>query len=409
MLGRVRSSGIRQRVVVSLAVFALSACATVVVAATSANSSAPAGNPPTVQMSSAQPSSTGPVPVESREQQFRIGLDYADTLPWKSDAALGAALDDAVELGAGWIRVDLSWNDIQPDKPDRYEWQRFDRVARAARARGLQVLAVIGYTPAWERQPGCTSGGQVCPPVDPALFAAFAADAAKRYAPMGVHTWEIWNEENASFWLPRPDPAAYAQLLSLTAASMRHADPKAYLVMGGLAAGVTDPKTGYLSAADFLTAVSKLGANKLVDAVADHPYTYPHLLSDVTTFGDSFERISSVKGSLVQILATYGTPNLPIWITEVGAPTVGPGAPEDGRKVTTGTHVTEQRQAEIAADSVGAAAANSHVDALFWFADQDDGKNPVQTWHYYGLRRGDGSKKPAFSAFQHAISAFRDQ
>jgi hypothetical protein len=412
MLCLVRSSGRRQWIWVSLVAFAVSACVTVVLAAT------PGLSPPfttsTVRSASSlgegasatgSPSS-GHTATPRAAERFHIGIAYGDTLPWKSDQDLGEALDDAVDVGAGWIRVDLSWNDIQPDHPDRYEWQRFDRVVEAARQRGLNVLPVIGYTPGWDRDSSC-HGGQSCAPLDAALFAAFASDAVKRYAPMGVHTWEIWNEENGTFWLPRPDPAAYTRLLRLATTSMRAADPTSYLLMGGLAAGATDPKKGYVAATEYLTAVSELGGNKLVDGIAYHPYTYPHLLSDQTAYGDAFERISSVDDSIAHVLGRYGTPDLPVWITEVGAPTVGPGVAENGTTITTGTHVTEQRQAEIAADSITAATANSHVDALFWFADQDNGSDPKETWHYYGLRRGDGSLKPAFHALQTAIAAYR--
>jgi len=343
-------------------------------------------------------------------QRLAFGMSYGDTLTFDTGQQLDRALDDAVALGVTWVRTDLSWEDIQPDSSDKFQWQRFDRVLAAARARGLNVLPTISYTPPWERRPGCT-GGQSCAPVDPAAFAAFAREAAARYAPMGVHVWEIWNEPNIGFWAPQPDPVAYTALLRDTSAAIRSADPKAYLVMGGLAAVPTDPARGYLSQTDFLAAVSNLGANRMVNAIGYHPYNYPNLPSATTSFGTPFQRISDFGGSSLEaVLAEYGTPDMPIWITETGAPTDGPGAAADGRSTPpNSTHVTEAFQAAIATDTVRAAAANPFVYTLFWYTDQDSAPptDPSDRSQFYGLRRYDGTRKPAFAALKDAIAAYQ--
>ncbi|WP_370149465.1 cellulase family glycosylhydrolase [Streptacidiphilus sp. EB129] len=393
----VKLSGIRQRLLMALVAFSVTACATVIAASSSA----------TPKQSAVADAPTAVAPA-TEPRQMRIGIAYGDTLVWMSDKDLAAGLDDAVTLGAHWIRVDLSWEDIQPDSADSYQWPRFDRIVNAARARGLDVLPTLGYTPAWARKAGCDSAA--CAPANPAAFAAFAATAARRYAPQGVHTWEIWNEPNITpFWAPKPDPAGYTQLLRETAQELRSVDPRAYLLMGGLAAVGSNPTTGWMSQTAFLTAVSKLGANHLVDALSYHPYTYPILPSAVTRFGTAYERISSYSDNLVAVLDKYGTPNLPIWITETGAGTNGPGVASDGKTIPPNTtHVTEAFQARIATDTVTATAANSHVTALFWFADRDSG-TPAQKASrslFFGLRRLDGSPKPAFNALREAIAAY---
>jgi polysaccharide biosynthesis protein PslG len=402
-----KDSGGRQRLLAALIAFVVSAGATIIAAVASPPSDA---SPAAVSSASSAAAPSASTAQAGPTRKLRIGVSYGDTLTWKSDEGLAAGLNDAVELGAGWARVDLSWNNIQPSSPERYNWQRFDRVVKAARARGLNVLPVLAYTPAWARQSSC-HGGQSCPPADPALFAAFAKDAAERYAPMGVHAWEIWNEPNLSmFYAPRPDPAGYVRLLRATSTALRQAQPKAVLVMGGLAVATTSKKTGKVSPTDFLTEVSKRGANRLVDAVGYHPYNYPHLPSSTPDSDTPFERISTAKGNLVAVLDRYGTPDLPIWLTETGAPTNGPGTASDGVRITQDTtHVTEAFQAEIAADTVTASAANPHVQAMFWFADQDTG-TPKDTSHrsqFYGLRRHDGTAKPAFAALRQAVTAYQ--
>jgi arabinogalactan endo-1,4-beta-galactosidase len=336
-----------------------------------------------------------------------MGISYGDTLTWKSDAAMAKGLGDAVAVGAKWVRVDLSWNNIQPESQYTYQWERFDRVAKAAKAKGLKVLAVVAYTPKWARVAGCTSG-QNCAPADPDTFATFAKLAAQRYSAMGVHTWEVWNEENISFWRPKPDPAGYTDLLRATSKALRAGDSKAFVVMGGFAITKT-VKGKRMSPLDFLTAVAKLGGTKYVDAIGYHPYNYPTLPSATPGTGTPFETISTVQENLVAVLAKYGTPDVPIWITETGAPTSGPGAVSDGTLTTPDvSHVTEARQAEIATDTVTTSVANPHVGAMFWYTDQDlaVAKDKKGRSMYYGLRRYDGSKKPAYEALKKALTAY---
>lgn len=407
MLGRVPDfNSDRPRIVFALIAFVVAVCSTVA-AATGASYPAAKGDV-------SWPSRTGSATVAVTEagQRLQLGLDFGDTLTWMSDQDLAAGLNDAVALGTRWIRTDLSWADIQPSRGGAYQWWRYDRVINAARARGLTVLPTIGYAPAWAGGSNCRPG-QNCPPANPADFAAFAAAVAKRYAPEGVHTWEIWNEPNISlFWQPGADAAAYTELLRDTSGAIRAVDPKAFLIMGGLAAVKTNKKVRNESATQFLAEVSALGGNKLVQAIGYHPYTYPYLPGASTAFGTTFERISSYKDNLVAVLDRYGTPDMPVWITETGAPTDGPGAASDGKNIPNGTdHVTEARQAQIAADTVAAASANRHVGAVFWFADKDSALSSdiSNSAKFFGLRHLDGTPKPSFAAFKRAVAAYLRQ
>jgi hypothetical protein len=339
--------------------------------------------------------------TKDASMRLRVGIAYGHRLLGLSEKDLGAALDEAVAVGARWVRADLPWGDVQPGSRDAYRWSRFDRIVAAAHERGLTLLPILAYTPLWARPAGCA--GDKCAPADPAAFAAFAAAAAARYAPSGIHTWEIWNEPNSSdFWKPRPDPAAYTTLLRATGRALRHADSSAQVLLGGLAAGHS--QGGSISPAQFLAAVAARGGNRLVDGVGYHPYTYPYLASDRTVWRTPWERI----GDLESVLAAHGTPGMPLWITEYGAPTGGPGPASDGRRGALDgatTHVTEARQAVIAADVVRTAAATPHVRALFWYSDRDLGTDPATRENFFGLRRADGSAKPALAALRRAVAA----
>ncbi|MFJ8634583.1 cellulase family glycosylhydrolase [Streptomyces sp. NPDC093568] len=345
------------------------------------------------------------------DRELRFGLSMGDRLTWMTDAELTKALDDAEELGVGWLRVDLSWRNIQPDTSTQYLWERFDRVVDAADAHGLEVLPTISYTPRWAADPNCGSGSQACPPADNARFAEFARQAAERYAPKGVHSWEIWNEPNIlPFWKTGPDAERYAAMLAATAPAMRSADPEAFLLFGGLAAVETQPSRGYVSHKTFLSEVARLGALKYVDAVSYHPYTYPLLPSTETATGTRYEDIDRTHDSLVATLKKYGEPGMPVWITETGAPTWSTGRAADSPEAQDTQHVTPRLQAEIAADTVPASAAIPSVDVVFWYAYQDGAPEAAATKksQHYGLTYYDGTRKPAFEALRKAIAAYRE-
>jgi hypothetical protein len=328
----------------------------------------------------------------------QFGIAYGDVLPWMTPARLAAALHDAVAVGATWVRLDFSWADVQPNGPTSFHWAGLDRVVSMARSLGLNVLPTLAYTPGWARARSCAS--DKCPPASDAAFARFARAAAARYAGQGVRAWEIWNEENSpGFWAPAPDATRYVALLDATAAAIRSVDPGAFIISGGLTATLT--LKGAVDTRLFLEQMCALGANRVVDAVGYHPYTYPYLATFSGTWATAWNKIAQTPVSIASILAQYGTPDLPVWLTEYGAPSTSStvaGASDTAQ-------VTEARQAQIAASAVSAVVSSTSIGALFWYTDQDlPGSRPVD---HYGLRSADGTAKPAFTALRDAIIAAR--
>lgn len=103
-------------------------------------------------------------------------------------------LDLAADLGGGWVRIDLNWDIAQP-QPGAFDWTVFDAVIDNARARGLQVYATMGYTPAWAstgNRHGDASSNDV---PDSAAYRAFVEAAVARYRDR-VAVFGTWNEPN---------------------------------------------------------------------------------------------------------------------------------------------------------------------------------------------------------------------
>lgn len=321
-----------------------------------------------------------------------FGLDYSDTLPWESDSQLAASLQDAVDLGAKWIRVDLAWEDYQSTSaafaPD---FSRFDRVVDAANTRGLHILATIDFPPVWARESSCSSNSD-CPPTDPSQFADFAATAAAHYTPMGVTTWEIWNEPNIKSWAPQPDPKAYATLLSKTTQAIHGVDSSAFVVLGGLAASRPHPTDPYIAAPDFIRAVAADGGLNGINAVGFHPY--PN--QNVATSG-TLQSIDSTPDNLVSALSQAGVPTMPVWITETGFNITAEAQPSPNPKTV---RSEEAQQAQVAKSLVHVLANTPNVNAMFWFSDQDT----LSANLTYGLRDSAGNRRPAFTALKTAIA-----
>ncbi len=88
---------------------------------------------------------------------------------------------------------------------------------------GLKVDALLTGSPPW----AATADGSP----SPAAFAAFAKAAVDEYWPLGVRTYEIWNEENdVQPWGKAFTPAEYTVLLKATYAAIKGVHPGATVV-----------------------------------------------------------------------------------------------------------------------------------------------------------------------------------
>ena len=312
------------------------------------------------------------------------GIAGGSAIEYTSGKPLTDELNGLQALGARWLRLDITWSDVQASGPTSYNWSWEDPPIKGALARGINIDANIAYTPSWARQPG--TDDDKYPPTDPSTYASFAAATVRRYAPMGVHTWEIWNEENNSgFWKPAPNIAQYAALLQKAYAAIKGADPSATVLLGGLSSlqpGGVDPVT-------FLSGLYASGAGGSFDVVADHPYTFPDMPAD----SSNWAQMASSNPSLLSVMTAHGDGAKKIWVNEYGAPT------RPGR-------VPEPDQANMITQAFQLLRSYPWAGPLFVYSYQDLGTDASTDDDFYGILRYDGSKKPSWLAFQQAASAF---
>jgi len=286
--------------------------------------------------------------------------------------------------GARWVRFDFDWGGAEPE-PGSYDWDRIDRIVRAAQARRLSILATVAYTPAWARPEGTTDK---TPPTDPAAYGRFARAAALRYGPLGVHHWELWNEPNVSeFWEPAPDPAAYAALLKAGAGAIRSADPAATIVSAGLAPAADRSDGAGVSPRTFLRGVYDAGAGPALDAVGVHPYSFP----DPPLTPEPYNTFFTLPETY-QVMVDHGDGAKRIWGTEFGFPT---GASKRA--------VSDEEQADRLREGYDQWRRWSFTGPLFWYSHRDRTNNQASEDNF-GLVTNDGRPKPALAALR-AVTA----
>jgi hypothetical protein len=290
---------------------------------------------------------------------------------WESTSDLAADFDAIKATGATWVRFDFDWSAVQPNGPTTWNWAPIDRGVAAANARGLKVLATLAYTPAWAR-PGGTDNKT--PPTNPNDYATFANAAAARYAPQGVHAWEIWNEpNNPAFWKPNPDVVAYTTLLGAAYPAIHSADTAATVVSGG-----TSPESGTDAPATWVQGIYSNGGRNFFDAVGVHPYAGlpygPAYLASWNTFQQTLD--------VHNVMVSQGDPKL-IWGTEAGAYTG-----------TATNAVSEATQAQFVTQYLqGWANWASFTGPFFYYSLRDRGTDLTYNEDNYGLQHYDHTPK----------------
>jgi hypothetical protein len=307
-----------------------------------------------------------------------------------SPAAIGAQLKALHDTGATLARSDAPWEATEPTAPSgnlhHYNWAFDDTIAGALAANDLTWLPIIDYSAAWAR----SVPGQDHSAPDAAEYAVYAAAVAARYGPGGafwqahpqlpqlpVSTYEIWNEpDNPVFWVPKPDPTAYADLYLRARDAIGAVQPNARVIVGGL----THPAT-FLPA---MLAVAPALRTQL-DGVAIHPY------------GATPEAVLANVSNARATLASLGLGSVPLYVTEFGWTTSPPGA-HDYLNARLRPGYIQQTLTGLGHTNCGLAAAVLYA----WVTPERDPAN-AQDW--FGIHPPGGGNTPDTDAFTAGLRA----
>lgn len=270
------------------------------------------------------------------------------------------------DTGVEWVRAEFHWSRIQPERGGGYDWAAYDAMVERFGAAGIRIHGILTYVP--ESLMGDWAE------VD-REFQRFAAAAVSRYAPRGVHYWEIFNEPNLPGygWLTDRHAARehldlYTLLLARANLAVRENDPQGVVILGGLA---SDDRRG-ISAEETMEAVYGLGARDCFDVFAFHPYGYQN-------------RFPEARARIETIMARGGDAGKPLWFNEYGW--------TDQAEMDMAVNATPQTNPMMAVFAQRHAA-----DALFWFSAKDYSarwRTPA-----FGLADFDLNRRPSFETFR---------
>ncbi len=288
-------------------------------------------------------------------------------------------LDLIAAAGVKFVRMDFSWTAIEKER-GKYDWLEYDTLTANLEKRGLRALYILDYShplyeetvegknPINQQVQKTTASPQRQESV--AAFARWAAAAAKHFAGRKI-VWEIWNEPNIQFWQPKPDVQQYIALAQATCKAIREADPHATIVA---------PATSGFPW-EFLEACFKSGLLEQLDAVSVHPYRNPSkppetAAADYAKLRELMDRHTSAarKGKIPILSGEWG----------YSSNTKG---------------VSLETQAAFAARQQLVNLMNG-IPLSIWYDWKNDGDDPNEGEHNFGLVMPDLKPKPAYLALQ---------
>ncbi len=310
-----------------------------------------------------------PLPRSARTGAEIFGFNEAVGIAQRTRSVVMGALSQRVlldrrasrvrSLGATLVRVNshllpyLSWDAL---KARDFDWRASDTYFGALDRARLDAVVVIGP---W---PGARTSAHTDRylPDDLDAYAAYVTAVVERYdgdgqsdmpgLRRGVLAWEVDNEPDLHHTTPargaarRDDadvespsfepPEEYAEVLTVTAAAVRAADPDALVLSGGIYRPMTAQGRDYLD-----SVLAAPGVLEAIDGISLHSY-----------FADDHLEVISATMETARTLA----PDKLVWITETSVPA-------DGRKAW----VTEAWQAQMVPAVYGAFLAEG-ADRVLW-------------------------------------------
>ena len=289
------------------------------------------------------------------------------------------------ESGAKTVRVWAFMSEVE-SSPGVLSMRVDEYRAFADRARTLGAGTVITLMAA----PGSAS------PPNPAVYARVAQELAFALKGHGVIGYEVWNEpDDAPYWQPAPNAAAYAALLKATYPAFKAGDPSAAVSTGGMVANDYD----------FLQALYDNGAKGSFDAVGIHTDT-ACLTTDPREYyrepSGRIGRYSFTGYREVRWTMLANGDDKPIWLTEMGWSTTDAICNTGERAGTKPGGVAPAQQADFLGKGFGCLANDAYVTQAMWFSLADVDSSSPDYDRRLGLLDQSLNAKPAFATFKGA-------
>jgi polysaccharide biosynthesis protein PslG len=290
--------------------------------------------------------------------------------------------DLMAEAGFKVVRTDLLWERVERER-GQYDWQQSDELVDDLAKRGLRPLLILAYSnPRYaesvmlKRSDGGSEKRHLAP-VSKEVFAgyvAWAKAAARRYAKYQP-IWELWNEPDSNFfWPPQADAKQYTSLATAACEAMRSVDAAATILGPGAAHAPKDDNPDPA----FLVGALSAGLGSCLSGISIHPYLWADALHKTPVLWDRMRRL----------IADHAR----------GGRTPVPVNTESGISTFKG-QVSDELQASYLVRMMLLNLASA-VPVSIWYDWRDDGDDPDNPEHRFGLLRRNGEFKPAWRAMK---------
>ncbi len=263
-------------------------------------------------------------PMKTTHFSYGINADlyYRESIPFPKlpDEVMGYVED----LGMEWVRVQVSWADVEPEQ-GTYRWEALDTIVDIVGRHNRKLLVSIVRSPTW-----ATADGGHGMPADPNSLGDFLMAMAARYKNR-IQAYEIWNEQNYAVENDGYVEGAgrYVELLKVAYARIKGADPLAFVLFGPCTPtgwddpAVSIPDIRYLHEAyeyndgevkgyfDVLGAHVGGTHNPPDTLWPDNPGPFENWQNDSTFY---FRHVENIR----QVMVDHGDGGKQIWLTEFG-------------------------------------------------------------------------------------------
>ncbi|MBD3224006.1 MAG: T9SS type A sorting domain-containing protein [Caldithrix sp.] len=280
-------------------------------------------------------------------------------------------LDSVKSAGIQLIRDECYWTDVERDTGVyEFPWQ-IDFYIEEARRRGIEILLILNYN---NPHYAAHSSFGIENEINREAFVNYCVETVKRYAPLGVKYYEIWNEPNIPmFWSPEPHAGNYGALLQAVYPAIKAVD-STVTVLGcatSPAEGEPLPAIDWLS---FIEGVYNSGGGDYMDGVSVHFYRFG--AGPETWLANDINVLQNIIG--VQ---------KPVWITEVGYPTS-----------SVWPYVSLQEQAAWLSRLYLLGRNIESLQSVTYYDLKNDGTEADNNEHNFGLMNYNLFPKPAYFA-----------
>jgi polysaccharide biosynthesis protein PslG len=269
-----------------------------------------------------------------------VGIHFTNPKPGE--------IEMLANIGIRWIRQDIYWQQTEIKKGE-YDFSAYDDLLIKLGKHKILAIFILDYNhPFYDR------GLSPYTDIGRKAFSDWAVAAVKHFKDRGI-LWEIYNEPNAGFWKPQPNVNDYIKL-ALTVGEAIHKTNPNEIFIGPATLEIALP---------FLEACFKAGLLKYWAAVTVHPYR-----------GTNPETATSELQELRKLIHRYSPQNKQISIIsgEWGYPSI-PYRDYKLDETIQGKYLARMWLSNL----------ENGVTLSIWYDWQDDGVEPINPEHHFGL------------------------